>query len=188
MRQVDFSRLHLALLHWPCLNKTGEIISTATTNLDVHDIARVAKTYAVGGYWIVQPLQNQRAMIGRIVKHWLEGPGSTIHPNRPDAVRSVHVVDDLTQVAKQLRDPLWLMTSAAPQAAATSVAAVAERYRHERARDFVLCFGTGWGLAPQVLAAADVVLEPISPSAYNHLSVRSAVAIYVDRLWQALAG
>jgi len=46
-----------------------------------------------------------------------------------------------------------------------------------------LIFGTGHGLHPEVLELADAVLEPIhGPTEFNHLSVRSAVSIYLDRL------
>lgn len=48
---------------------------------------------------------------------------------------------------------------------------------------FLLLFGTGWGLAPQVFDEVDAVLEPISGvNGYNHLSVRSAASILLDRL------
>ncbi len=44
-------------------------------------------------------------------------------------------------------------------------------------------FGTGYGLSDEVLKAADALLEPIGdPSDWNHLSVRGAVAIVLDRL------
>ncbi len=48
----------------------------------------------------------------------------------------------------------------------------------------LLIFGTGWGLAPAVVAEADALLEPIRSAVgdYNHLSVRSACAIALDRL------
>ncbi|PID40198.1 MAG: hypothetical protein CR984_04510 [Proteobacteria bacterium] len=47
----------------------------------------------------------------------------------------------------------------------------------------VLAFGTAWGLADEFMAAADHVLEPlVGKGTYNHLSVRSAVAIILDRL------
>jgi hypothetical protein len=49
----------------------------------------------------------------------------------------------------------------------------------------VLLFGTGWGLAPDVHACADLQIEPIaSPrlDGFNHLSVRAAAAITFDRL------
>jgi hypothetical protein len=49
----------------------------------------------------------------------------------------------------------------------------------------LLLFGTGWGLADEVLEAADALLPPLAgPSGYNHLSVRAAAAIVLDRLLQ----
>ena len=49
---------------------------------------------------------------------------------------------------------------------------------------YLLIFGTGWGLTETVFSRADVVLEPVrGPGSYNHLSVRSAVAIILDRLF-----
>jgi hypothetical protein len=50
-------------------------------------------------------------------------------------------------------------------------------------KPFLLLFGTGWGLAPAVFGETDAVLEPIpGMNGYNHLSVRSAVSILMDRL------
>jgi hypothetical protein len=49
----------------------------------------------------------------------------------------------------------------------------------------LLLFGTGWGLAREVLDGADAVVAPIrasEASGYNHLSVRAACAILLDRL------
>jgi hypothetical protein len=47
----------------------------------------------------------------------------------------------------------------------------------------LLIFGTAWGLSPALLETADFVLAPIEgPTDYNHLSVRSAAAIILDRL------
>lgn len=49
-------------------------------------------------------------------------------------------------------------------------------------RPLLLIFGTAWGLAGEVIEQADYVLRPVQKSAqYNHLSVRSAAAIIVDR-------
>ena len=62
-------------------------------------------------------------------------------------------------------------------------------YEEERARllsgaePALLLFGTGHGLSDSVLAEADAVLAPIRPNGdYNHLSVRTAAAITLDRL------
>jgi tRNA (guanine37-N1)-methyltransferase len=53
----------------------------------------------------------------------------------------------------------------------------------ESARPWLILFGTGHGLAAEVLERADVALPPIRPGVYNHLSVRAAAAITLDRLF-----
>jgi hypothetical protein len=48
---------------------------------------------------------------------------------------------------------------------------------------FLLLLGTGWGLTEECFESADLILEPIAGAGqYNHLSVRSAAAIMLDRL------
>ncbi|HQK80165.1 MAG TPA: RNA methyltransferase [Syntrophales bacterium] len=49
----------------------------------------------------------------------------------------------------------------------------------------MLVFGTGWGLADSIVARADCSLPPVrgGSDGYNHLSVRSAVAVVLDRLF-----
>ena len=48
---------------------------------------------------------------------------------------------------------------------------------------YALVLGTAWGLADTFIKQADYCLEPIcGPTDYNHLSVRSAAAILLDRL------
>jgi hypothetical protein len=50
-------------------------------------------------------------------------------------------------------------------------------------RPVLLVFGTAWGLAPEVMATADFRLAPIKGTGtYNHLAVRSAVSIILDRV------
>jgi hypothetical protein len=46
-----------------------------------------------------------------------------------------------------------------------------------------LLFGTGFGMAPAMLDRADFALAPLlGPGEYNHLSVRAAAGIILDRL------
>ena len=48
---------------------------------------------------------------------------------------------------------------------------------------FLFLFGTGWGLESHIKRSADYVLEPIvGAGKFNHLSVRSAAAIILDKL------
>ena len=47
----------------------------------------------------------------------------------------------------------------------------------------LLIFGTGWGLTREILDRCDDLLEPVRGTGdYNHLSVRSAASIILDRL------
>ena len=50
-------------------------------------------------------------------------------------------------------------------------------------RPHLLVFGTAWGLAETFISEADYILAPITgPTDYNHLSVRTAAGIILDRL------
>ena len=47
---VPAHEVSLALIHHPVLNKEGKIITSSVTNLDLHDIARSARTYGISRY------------------------------------------------------------------------------------------------------------------------------------------
>ncbi len=180
-------RVDIALLHHPVINKGGETIGSAVTNLDLHDLARAARTFGVGCYYLVTPYQDQHELIGEIVDHWLAGHGATYNPARKEAlgiIRPHYRLDDVVadSSARHGRRPLLVATTARLQPGAVS-------YRHMRqqlekdAQPILLLFGTAHGLADEVLEQADSVLTPIRGNTeYNHLSVRSAVSIILDRL------
>ena len=44
--------VYIGLIHYPIYNKHMEVVTTALTNYDLHDIARTAKTYDVKKYFI----------------------------------------------------------------------------------------------------------------------------------------
>jgi hypothetical protein len=179
---------HIALLHHPVLNKAGDVISTAVTNLDIHDNARSARTFGCRSYHIVTPLDAQVELVGRILGHWREGFGARRVPNRVDAMNLVRISRTLDEALEAIRDgrdvqPVLVATAARH----TGIDVVS----HEDLRSLMVCqpgpyvllFGTGYGLAPEVLQRAQLVLEPIGdPDDWNHLSVRAAVAITLDRL------
>ncbi len=63
------------------------------------------------------------------------------------------------------------------------------RCREMAAGPLMLVFGTGSGLAPEIFERGWPVLEPIRGGGdYNHLSVRAAAAIIIDRLLAAEGG
>ena len=179
--------LWIALLHHPVVNREGRVVATAITNLDVHDIARAARTYRARGYFIVTPIERQRALAQRIVEHWCEGHGALRVPERGAALALTRIASNVDEVIASVtretgQRPRVVATSAHPDRVTIGFNALRERVRS--GTSVLILLGTGWGLADDVFSGADDVLEPISPpgSDYNHLSVRCAAAIMLDRL------
>jgi len=189
-------------------NINGEVIASAVSNLDLHDISRAAKTYGTGAFYVVTPLEDQRRLVERIVSHWTEGLGAKHNPDRCEALRLIKVAVSLDDVRDDIarngeRAPATVVTDARPHARNISYDALAEMIRGEH--PYLLVFGTAWGPTmswplswggadtitclfarrrPLCLTGfSDYVLAPImGRSGYNHLSVRSAAAIVLDRL------
>lgn len=179
--------VHIALVHYPVVNKTGDVVATAVTNLDIHDNARSARTYGVSSYHIVTPLDAQVELVSRILGHWRDGFGARRVPNRVDAMNLVRVsrtLEDAISAVADGRDvrPLVIATAARRLRETVSFSEMRGRMARE-AGPFLIVFGTGYGLADPVIGAADALLEPIgNPDDWNHLSVRAATAITLDRL------
>ena len=85
----------VALLHHPMIDKNGKIVTTAVTNIDIHDIARSARTYGVQRFFVVTPVEALRVLARRIIEHWETGFGSTYNSNRKDALSVVRLAPDL---------------------------------------------------------------------------------------------
>lgn len=177
------SQLAVALLHHPVLDRRGDKVSTAVTNLDLHDIARTCRTYGVGRFYVVTPALEQQLLVNQILHHWREGFGANYNPDRCHALELAEVVPDLETA--QLRweaetgtTPLTLLTSA--RGNGMTFSACREQLKSQ---PLLLVLGTGWGLAPELYTADRPTLEPIVGNGdYNHLPVRAALAIMLDRL------
>lgn len=177
-------RYAVALLHCPVLDRQGDVVTTAVTNLDVHDIARSAHTYGASDFFVVHPVEAQRTLVNRIRTHWVDGSGARRIPDRKPAMEIVRIVSRLGDAIAELggEAELWV-TSASP--GETLDYASARARLSESGAPVLVCFGTGWGLAPEVMRAAAQRLPPIASvrtDGYNHLSVRAAAAIVLDRL------
>ena len=179
---------YLALVHHPVKNKVGEEVTTSVTNLDISDISRSAKTFGFERYFIVTPIKKQQSLVGRILGHWDSDDGSVYNPDRSDAMSLVELADSLELVCEKINAlegklPYIVVTSALEGDECESVQALSEKINID-SQPMLLLFGTGWGLTDEVMAKANFRLEPIRgcENGYNHLSVRSAVAIYLDRL------
>lgn len=178
--------IDLALVHYPVSNKNGETIGSAVTNLDIHDIARAGRTFGIGTYYIVTPYEDQQQLAQEILDHWLIGRGSIYNEKRKAALSLVRLCNSLAELYRQAtaqggQRPTVLATCARPQSKTLPYEAV--RQRLAAGERFLILFGTAWGLTREVLDGVDGMLPPITGATeYNHLSVRSAVAIVLDRL------
>lgn len=184
--------VYVALVHHSMHDKNGVEVTTAVTNLDIHDIARSSRTYGVKLYFLVNPLVEQQEVVKRIVSHW-QGPGGReYNPDRSEAFDRMRVVSWLRDAVREIevlegQRPELLMTSARRALAGLPWRSweTARKLIFSGTRPTLLVFGTGWGMVDELLQEGDVVLEPLLPereSGFNHLSVRSAAAIALDRL------
>lgn len=176
----------VALIHYPVTNKNNEIIGSAVTNLDIHDISRAGRTFGIDNFYIVTPYQDQQQLVSEILDHWLTGHGGKSNSDRTEALQVVRLCDDLETLYATVTEK-WQQR---PTVLATCASKLPTKWTFGQARQkimegekLLLLFGTAWGLAPEVINQVDGVLPPIAGlSDYNHLSVRSAVAIVLDRL------
>lgn len=181
--------LYLALLHHPVYNAHREIVTTSITPFDLHDIARASKTYGVAKYFVVCPVESQRRLAQKIMDHWLVGVGGQLNQTRKAAFQDIALVSDLSEarltIEKEVGRP--------PRLVATSAKSGPNRLSFQdfrgqlatRDEPHLLMFGTGWGMTEELLGEAEALLAPIQGAgegSYNHLSVRAAVAIILDRL------
>lgn len=178
--------VYIALLHYPVYNKRKEIVTTCITGFDLHDIARTALTYGIKKYYVVNPLPAQREFAQRIFEFWMDEESLEFNWTRAEAFKLISIKADLDEVIEDIRaiegiKPKIIATSAKPRGNVT-FGGLKFEIRSSSAPYLVL-FGTGWGMAEEVFEKADAVLEPvIGTGDYNHLSVRSAAAIILDRL------
>ncbi len=184
---------YLGLIHYPILGRKDEIITTSVTNLDIHDIARSARTFGFKKYFIVTPVKKQQALVQNILDHWNTDVSNSYNPDRSSALSFIELRDTIQMAIDRIKElegqePIIVVTGANFKQDTVSESELRAKLKVDN-RPMFLIFGTGWGLHASVVDSADYLLNPILGSAeddYNHLSVRSAVAIYCDRLSRSL--
>ena len=197
--------IFLALIHHPVLNRLGEVSTTAVTNVDIHDLARSGRTYGVERFFVVTPIALQQELIGRVIRHWQTGGGGKRNASRSEAFARAEVAHDLATAVSRVQEitgqrPDVVVTGAQLRKDTISFRELRERLAAEDTarpgRPVLVLFGTGHGLAPEVVEQADLRLPaidgPEGAGGYNHLPVRAAAAIVLDRLagnsWHGVAG
>jgi len=178
--------LNIALIHHPVVNKRAEVIGSAVTNLDLHDIARMARTYGVENYFITTPYRDQHLLVEELLKHWETGHGARYNPARKEALSLIRLCESVDEAIGTLtgqynKKPLVITTSAHTQS--NLILYDELRQKIGKKEPVLLLFGTAHGLSPELMQSADGTLPPITGRTdYNHLSVRSAASIVIDRL------
>ncbi|MEP7052860.1 MAG: RNA methyltransferase [Pseudomonadota bacterium] len=178
-------RVAAALVHYPVHDRQRAVVTSAITNLDLHDIARSSLTYGLTDLFIVHPVAAQRLLAERVREHWISGSGARRIPDRTPAISILRIVTTLDDALRALGPDaeLWV----------TSAKGSGELLDFPEARErlalggppVLLVFGTGWGLGDAITERASARLSSIKGngrSGYNHLSVRAAAAIIFDRL------
>jgi len=180
-------RLYMGLVHYPVYNKNEERIASAVTTVDLHDLARIARTYDARKLLIITPLEDQQKLVKRVCRHWTTGFGATYNPHRKAAIELIALASCLKEAIDKIRfmegeEPFVVATDADRQKE-NAVSFSATRTMIQNDRVVFLIFGTAWGLDQEVLRQSNAILEPVTGSGeYNHLSVRAASAIILDRL------
>lgn len=176
----------MALVHHPVVDRNEQVIAASVTNLDLHDIARSARTFGIEAFFVVTPLADQQVLVSRIIDHWVGGAGATYNPDRREALALIQLQPSLSDARQAVAQRHGIM----PKTVVTSARMADSNLSYAGLRELagkdvplMLIFGTAWGLAPEIIAGADYRLNPISGrGTYNHLAVRSAVAIILDRV------
>ena len=178
---------YAALMHYEVLAGNGKPGTTSVTSLDIHDIARSAKSFGIKNYFIVTPLVDQQKIVKKMIDFWNSGIGKEYNRCRFEAVRQVVLKSSLESVIEQIekqegKKPVIIVTSAKSCQKDNVITYHDQELVWQLGRPVLILFGTGQGLTEEVIEQADFVLIPVEGfSGYNHLSVRSAAAIIFDK-------
>ena len=177
--------VYLAIIHYPVLDKRGDIVATSLTNLELHDVARSCMTFGVELCYIVSPLRRQTSIAERLIEHWESGYGARYNPDRAQALTKIRLVGNIEEMMREIKaagSPVVIGTSSRQGSEIVEYEELRAWIRKDD-RPFLLLFGTGWGLPPVVTEQCERMLMPIRGRGdYNHLSLRVAIGIILDRI------
>lgn len=179
--------IYLGLVHSPVYNKRGDVVCTSVTNFDIHDISRTCRTYDINQYHIIVSVDAQKKLTERITGYWQEGFGANYNKDREEAFGRTKVYESIEKSIEEIekregKRPYIITTSAKIFENSIDYKDLSEKMFNDD-NPYLILFGTGWGLIDEVMASSNYILKPIRGKAdYNHLPVRAAVSIILDRL------
>ncbi|MBF0572636.1 MAG: RNA methyltransferase [Desulfamplus sp.] len=182
--------LYVALIHYPVSNKIGSTIASALTTIDMHDIARASMTFGVKGFYVITPLMDQQVLAHEVIQHWTDGIGGELNPFRKKALELIRVVstfeDAVMEIEAERNEPVIAIATSAIEnnSVNKNIITTQELYKKITSNEsYLIAFGTAWGMTHSFIQNCDFILEPIyGTTGYNHLSVRSAASIILDRI------
>ena len=182
--------MSIAIIHYPVFDKNGDIVATSVTNLEIHDIARTCMTFGLKLCYIVTPLAKQRAIMEKLIHHWTNGYGSRYNPARAEALKKVVLKDGVDEMVAHCQgEPIIVGTSSRERPGKSIAYRELQILIEKETRPLLLLFGTGWGLSDEVVERCEKMLIPIRGKGdYNHLSLRVALGIILDRLFGKRGG
>ncbi|MCK5312931.1 MAG: RNA methyltransferase, partial [Desulfobacteraceae bacterium] len=148
--------------------------------------ARASMTFGVKGFYVVTPFEDQQTLTHKIIEHWTKGVGGEINPDRKDALELIRVATTFEDACADIKNEqknklVTIGTSAKEHGNSASIVELKKELNKENPH--IIAFGTAWGLSEGFIEDCDMILEPIKGKGeFNHLSVRSAVSIYLDRI------
>lgn len=172
------SSIAVALVHYPIVNRKGEQSTTAITSIDIHDFVRTCSMFDVGPVYMVHPAEGMHALVRDITGYWLEGAGETRNPGRTESIKSLKLAKSIEEVLADGDYTPWYSSAMPPTEELTDINKLPEIKGNH-----LIVFGTGWGLDHSAMPRPNGWLSPIEGvGMVRHLSVRAALAIYLDRL------
>ena len=181
-----FANIYVGLVHYPVYDRKHKTVCTSITNLDLHDIARSCKTYGIMNFFVINPQESQKQIFIRLKKFWKSDFAKSYNIDRFDAFDIIEFVPDIPSAK------VWIQKkfNRQPIVISTSARKTIGSLKYQEVRDIIsksypklILFGTGDGLTDEVINQSNFHLQNISGvESYNHLSVRSAVAVTLDRL------
>jgi len=188
----SLNNVSIGVIHYPVYDKRGDIVATSITNLEIHDMARTCMTFGIDLCYIVSPLAKQREIAEKLVHHWIHGYGATYNPARGEALRKVRIKADIDEMIADFsvgRRPFIVGTSSRAREGRMMTCNELGGLVGKGPQPALVLFGTGWGLTDEAVDRCDKMLEPIDGAGdYNHLSLRVALGIILDRIFSQIGG
>jgi tRNA (guanine37-N1)-methyltransferase len=160
-RGIEPAPIYVGLVHHPIRDREGQIVATAVTNLDVHDLARSCRSYGLRGYFVITPIEAQRGLVLKILEHWVTGSGKKRVPERAVALSLCEPIETIEAASQAIAArhgtaPRVVVTAAKlPNGSAPIAPRALRDEMRTSGRPWLILFGTGHGLAPEVLNSAE---------------------------------